>query len=153
MHLYKAPAEDYNKNAIIEDTKTTEETISCDICSTKVENSEFAIYKHKDENHGASRPIKCAKCGVEQEHKYKSNIATENKMITLNEQIDQIELDSQLGIITPEIAGFELDSLMESNFSKQSNISNEVPITENEVLEKVKEAPVQKIETKSSECC
>ena len=49
---------------------------------------------------------------------------------------------------------------MESNFSKQSNISNEVPVTENEVtakknevLEKVKEAPVQKIETKSSECC
>ena len=81
-------------------------------------------------------------------------------MITLNEQIDQIELDSQLGIITPEIAGFELNSLMESNLSKQSNISNEVPITENEVtapknevLEKVKEAPVQKIETKSSECC
>ena len=42
---------------------------------------------------------------------------------------------------------------MESNLSKQSNISNEVPVTENEVLEKVKEAPVQKIETKSSECC
>ena len=49
---------------------------------------------------------------------------------------------------------------MESNFLKQSNISNEVPVTENEVtapknevLEKVKEAPVQKMETKSSECC
>ena len=54
MHLYKAPAEDVNKDAIIEDIKMTEEIISCDICSTKVENSEFVIYKHKDENHGAS---------------------------------------------------------------------------------------------------
>ena len=54
MHLYKAPAEDVNKDAIIEGIKATEEIISCDICSTKVENSEFAIYKHKDENHGAS---------------------------------------------------------------------------------------------------
>ena len=41
---------------------------------------------------------------------------------------------------------------MESNFSKQSNISNEVPVTENEVtapknevMEKVKEARFRKL--------
>ena len=47
MHLYKAPAEDVNKETIIEDIKMTEEIISCDICSTKVENYEFVIYKQK----------------------------------------------------------------------------------------------------------
>ena len=64
---------------------------SCDICHIEMEKFELVLRIHK-----------------EQEHKDKSNIATENKMITLNEQIDQIELDSQLGIITPEIAEFEL---------------------------------------------
>ena len=54
------------------------------------------------------------------------------KMRALDEKIDQLELVSQLGIITPDIAANELNNLMQSSFEKQASPANEAPAKEPE---------------------
>ena len=83
-------------------------------------------------------------------------------MEQLNDKIDQLELDSHLGIITPAIAAEELDNLVISTFTtntpeKTPENEHEAPTLEKEAPEKKAKAPTKEkevnIKSEILECC
>lgn len=96
-----------------------EESQSCDICHIEMEKSKISqVSVNKESKTNTATEIE----GM--------TLAEMTEMITLNEKVDQIEFDSQLGIITPDVAEVELDHLMASNFPTQSEISRKIPTQE-----------------------
>lgn len=143
MKLYKASTEK-------EADETMTETKSCEICKIKMENSEFKMYTHKKDTHGADEyeMVEYNKCGVVTKDQTSwltfheclqiNQVPTENGIIHIaapknlieesysaqkkkDEEVEQIELDLQLDLTPLNITAKNLNTLIETSFEGQDS--------------------------------